>query len=190
MLPSRSGRWGGKRSIVPQERHCKKIVQRMLARRMAPDAQIIPLSLSKFNLAGHCQSDEKIAHPQSHPPAMGGDQRPAAYHPLPGAVHSQQLAKKPNILVISRRIRTFPKIQHSSNVLDQRGVIHSYADGKTEDTGPLTKKRMETVDEEFLAEALDFIDCQHKADKPLFCHLNSTRMHIWRHLKPESEGAA
>ena len=43
------------------------------------------------------------------------------------------------------------------------GVIHAYADGKTEDTGPLTKKRMETVDEESLAAALDFIDRQHKA---------------------------
>jgi arylsulfatase A-like enzyme len=67
-------------------------------------------------------------------------------------------------------------------------LIHSYADGKTEDTGPLTKKRMETVDEEFLAAALDFIDRQHKADKPFFCYFNSTRMHIWTHLRPESEG--
>src|SRR5262249_4146952 len=69
-----------------------------------------------------------------------------------------------------------------------RGVIHSYADGKIEDTGPLTKKRMETVDEEFLAAALDFIDRQHKADKPFFCYFNSTRMHIFTHLKPESDG--
>ena len=47
------------------------------------------------------------------------------------------------------------------------------ADGKIEDTGPLTKKRMETVDEEFLAAALDFIDRQHKAGKPFFVWFNS-----------------
>jgi arylsulfatase len=57
-----------------------------------------------------------------------------------------------------------------------------------EDTGPLTKKRMETVDEEFLAAALDFIDRQHKAGKPFFCWWNSTRMHIFTHLKKASEG--
>ncbi|UXN65654.1 arylsulfatase [Phyllobacterium sp. A18/5-2] len=59
---------------------------------------------------------------------------------------------------------------------------------KIEDTGPLTKKRMETVDEEFLAAAKDFIDRQHKAGKPFFCWFNSTRMHIHTHLKPESTG--
>ena len=57
-----------------------------------------------------------------------------------------------------------------------------------EDTGPLTKKRMETVDEEFLGGALDFIDRQHQADKPFFCWFNSTRMHIYTLLKPESKG--
>lgn len=69
-----------------------------------------------------------------------------------------------------------------------RGVIHSYADGRVEDTGPLTKKRMETVDEEFLAAAIDFMDREHKAGKPFFCYFNSTRMHIFTHLKPESDG--
>ncbi|MDX8510166.1 arylsulfatase [Mesorhizobium captivum] len=59
---------------------------------------------------------------------------------------------------------------------------------KIEDTGPLTKKRMETVDEEFLGAALDFIDRQHTANKPFFCWFNSTRMHVFTHLKPESEG--
>src|SRR6185436_18307233 len=66
------------------------------------------------------------------------------------------------------------------------------ADGKggqtIDDTGPLTRKRMETVDEEFLAGALDFMDRQHKADKPFFCYFNSTRMHIFTHLKKESDG--
>jgi arylsulfatase len=69
-----------------------------------------------------------------------------------------------------------------------RGVIHSYADGRMEDTGPLTKKRMETVDEEFLAASLDFIDSAHKAQKPFFVWFNASRMHVWTHLKPESEG--
>ena len=57
-----------------------------------------------------------------------------------------------------------------------------------EDTGPLTKKRMETVDEEVLNASLDFIDRQHKAGKPFFCWFNSTRMHIYTFLKPESQG--
>jgi arylsulfatase A-like enzyme len=57
-----------------------------------------------------------------------------------------------------------------------------------EDTGPLSTKRMETVDEEFLAASLDFIDRQAKADKPFFCWFNSTRMHIYTHLKPTSRG--
>ena len=61
-------------------------------------------------------------------------------------------------------------------------------DGKIEDTGPLTKKRMETVDEEFLAAALDFIDRQQKANKPFFVWFNSTRMHVFTHLKAESQG--
>ncbi|WP_349437678.1 arylsulfatase [Pararhizobium sp. A13] len=59
---------------------------------------------------------------------------------------------------------------------------------KIEDTGPLTTKRMETVDEEFLGAAMDFIDRKHKEDKPFFCWFNSTRMHIYTHLKPESKG--
>lgn len=57
-----------------------------------------------------------------------------------------------------------------------------------EDTGPLTRKRMETVDEEFLGAALDFIDRQHRANRPFFCWFNATRMHIYTHLKPESKG--
>jgi arylsulfatase len=69
-----------------------------------------------------------------------------------------------------------------------RGVIHSYADGAIEDTGPLTKKRMETVDEETTAAALDFMDRAVAGDKPFFVWWNSTRMHIWTHLKPSSEG--
>ncbi len=69
-----------------------------------------------------------------------------------------------------------------------RGVIHSYADGRIEDTGPLTKKRMETCDEEFLEAALDFIDRQHEAGKPFFVWFNTTHMHFRTHVKPESRG--
>jgi len=73
-----------------------------------------------------------------------------------------------------------------------RGVLHSWAnpDGtqKIQDTGPLTRKRMETVDEEFLATSLEFIERAHDAGKPFFCWWNSTRMHINTHLKKESQG--
>ncbi len=57
-----------------------------------------------------------------------------------------------------------------------------------ENTGPLTSKRMETIDEEFLAAAKDFINRQHQAGKPWLCYFNSTRMHIFTHLKKESQG--
>jgi arylsulfatase A-like enzyme len=69
-----------------------------------------------------------------------------------------------------------------------RGVIHSFADGKIEDTGPLTKKRMETVDEEVTAAAMKFMEKAVSDDKPFFVWWNSTRMHVWTHLKPESKG--
>ncbi len=57
----------------------------------------------------------------------------------------------------------YPKNPEFRKRFGPRGVIHSYADGKIEDTGPLTKKRMETVDDETVAAALDFIERQHKA---------------------------
>jgi len=82
----------------------------------------------------------------------------------------------------------YPKDPEFRKKFGPRGVISSTADGKIEDTGPLTKKRMETVDEEVTARALDFIDRAHEADKPFFVWWNSTRMHIWTHLKPASEG--
>jgi arylsulfatase len=73
-----------------------------------------------------------------------------------------------------------------------RGVIHTWAnpDGsqRIESTGPLTKKRMETIDEEVTAHALRFMTDAKKADKPFFLWWNSTRMHIWTHLKAESAG--
>jgi arylsulfatase A-like enzyme len=82
----------------------------------------------------------------------------------------------------------YPKSPEFKKRFGPRGVLKATADGKIEDTGPLTRKRMETVDEEFLAATLDFIDRQHKASKPFFCWFNSTRMHIFTHLKKESEG--
>jgi arylsulfatase A-like enzyme len=73
-----------------------------------------------------------------------------------------------------------------------RGVIKSKADGKggqtIEDTGPLTKKRMETIDEETLAAAKDFIQRQVKTGKPFFCWWNATRMHFRTHVKAENRG--
>jgi arylsulfatase len=57
-----------------------------------------------------------------------------------------------------------------------------------ENTGPLPKERMETVDEEFVAAALDFIDRKHKEGTPWFCYFNPTRMHVFTHLKPASKG--
>ena len=73
-----------------------------------------------------------------------------------------------------------------------RGVIHSWAtpDGKQKIqlTGALTKKRMETIDEEVTREALRFMEESKKEGKPFFLWWNSTRMHIFTHLKPESQG--
>ncbi len=82
----------------------------------------------------------------------------------------------------------YPKDPAFKKQFGPRGVLRSTADGKVEDTGPLTKKRMETVDEEFLAAAKDFITRQVKAGKPFFTWFNSTRMHVWTHLKPSSAG--
>ncbi|WP_223427126.1 arylsulfatase [Tateyamaria pelophila] len=66
-----------------------------------------------------------------------------------------------------------------------RGVVRSTADGEIEDTGPLTKKRMETVDEETLAAAIDFIKRQEEAGVPWFVWWNGTRMHFRTHVKED-----
>ena len=70
-----------------------------------------------------------------------------------------------------------------------RGVIHSFADGETEDTGPLTKKRMETVDEETSAAAIDFMKRQVEQGVPFFVWMNTTRMHFRTHVKEENRSA-
>jgi arylsulfatase len=59
-----------------------------------------------------------------------------------------------------------------------------------EDTGPLTKKRMETCDDDFVASACDFMKRQVAAGKPFFCWVNTTHMHLFTHTKPESLGQA
>ncbi len=82
----------------------------------------------------------------------------------------------------------YPKNPEFKKRFGPRGVIHSYADGRIEDTGPLTKKRMETVDDEVTAAALDFMDRAHKAGKPFFVWWNSTKMHIFTHLKEADQG--
>jgi arylsulfatase len=69
-----------------------------------------------------------------------------------------------------------------------RGVIHSFSDGRIEDTGPLTKKRMETIDEEVNAKAFDFMERAKRADKPFFLWWNSTKMHVFTHLKASVAG--
>jgi len=82
----------------------------------------------------------------------------------------------------------YPKNPEFRKRFGPRGVIKSSADGKIEDTGPLTKKRMETVDDETLAGALDFIDRADKAEKPFFVWWNGTRMHFRTHVKAELRG--
>jgi arylsulfatase len=82
----------------------------------------------------------------------------------------------------------YPKDPNFRKRFGPRGVIKSSADGKIEDTGPLTKKRMETVDDETVAATLDFIERSHKSGKPFFCWWNGTRMHFRTHVKPELRG--
>ncbi|MBY6188836.1 arylsulfatase [Microbulbifer agarilyticus] len=86
--------------------------------------------------------------------------------------------------------RDYPKNPEFRKRFGPRGVIKATADGKIEDTGPLTKKRMETVDEETLAAAMDFIKQQAQAGKPFFVWWNATRMHFRTHVKDEHKNLA
>ena len=82
----------------------------------------------------------------------------------------------------------YPKSPEFKKRFGPRGVIHSFSDGRISDTGPLTKKRMETIDEEVNAKAFDFMDRAKKANKPFFLWWNSTKMHIFTHLKQGVSG--
>jgi arylsulfatase len=86
----------------------------------------------------------------------------------------------------------YPKDPEFKKKYGPRGVIHSWANGggkqKIEDTGPLNTKRMPTIDEEFLLETQKFIDNAAKAKEPFFVWFNTTRMHVFTHLKKESIG--
>ncbi len=82
----------------------------------------------------------------------------------------------------------YPKDPAFKKKYGPRGVIHSYAGGKIEDTGPLNIKRMPTVDEEFLDAAQKFIKKSVKNETPFFVWFNTTRMHVFTHLKKESLG--
>ena len=86
----------------------------------------------------------------------------------------------------------YPKDPAFKEEFGPRGVIHSWANGdgtqRIEDTGPLTKKRMETVDDETSQRALEFIREQTAAGTPWFVWWNGTRMHFRTHVKPELRG--
>jgi arylsulfatase len=88
----------------------------------------------------------------------------------------------------------YPKSPEFRKKFGPRGVIHSWAQPggtqKIEDTGPLTRKRMETVDDETSAAAIQFIEAQHAAGKPFFVWWNGTRMHFRTHVKPELRGVS
>ncbi len=71
---------------------------------------------------------------------------------------------------------------------DPRGVVSCTADDPTKDEGPLTVKRMETFDDEIVARSLDYLDRRAKDGKPFFLWHNTTRNHVFLHLKSESQG--
>src|SRR5215469_12592545 len=86
----------------------------------------------------------------------------------------------------------YPKDPEFKKKYGPRGVLHCWANGdgkqKIEDTGPLNVKRMPTVDEEFLLETQKFIENSVKDKTPFFVWFNTTRMHVFTHLKKESLG--
>jgi arylsulfatase len=100
--------------------------------------------------------------------------------------------------------RDYPKDPAFRAKFGPRGVLHSFATDvddptvdprfgrvgkqRIEDTGPLTKKRMETIDDDIAARGADFIGQQVKAGKPVFAWINFTHMHFRTHAKPESLG--
>ncbi|GAA1131018.1 arylsulfatase [Arthrobacter flavus] len=87
---------------------------------------------------------------------------------------------------------TSEDMPHFRERFGPRGVIHSWAkeDGtqRVEDTGPLTKKRMETIDDEVFVEARRFISDASASENPFFVWFNTTHMHFRTHAKPGSKG--
>lgn len=82
----------------------------------------------------------------------------------------------------------YPKDPEFRKKFGPRGVIKSSANGDIVDTGPLTKKRMETIDDETVSAAITFMEKSVKANKPFFIWWNATRMHFRTHVKPENQG--
>lgn len=82
----------------------------------------------------------------------------------------------------------YPKDPRFRERFGPRGVIHSFADGRIEDTGPLTRQRMETIDEDVTARTVDFMERARDQGQPFFIWWNSTHMHFRTHVKPESRG--
>ena len=82
----------------------------------------------------------------------------------------------------------WPAGDDGGRVARPRGVIRATADGNVQDTGPLTKKRMETVDDEFKAAAFDFMERQTAAGKPWFTWMNTTGMHFFTHIGEDWKG--
>ncbi len=82
----------------------------------------------------------------------------------------------------------YPKDPEFKKQFGPRGVIHSYADGRIEDTGAMTRKRMETADDEFVSVALDFMEKSVKQDKPFFAWVNASRMHVHTRLQEKWDG--
>ncbi len=82
----------------------------------------------------------------------------------------------------------YPKDPAFRKRFGPRGVIHSFADGRIEDTGPLDRKRMETIDEDITQHALGFIDRAHSEGKPFFLWWNTTHMHFRTHRSKSAEG--
>jgi arylsulfatase A-like enzyme len=86
----------------------------------------------------------------------------------------------------------YPKDPAFRKKFGPRGVLHCVSDGKggqkITDTGPLTMKRMETIDEEITTRAMDWMETQAKADKPFFLWYNSTAMHFRTHLAEKNRG--
>ncbi len=84
----------------------------------------------------------------------------------------------------------YPKDPAFRERFGPRGVIHSFADGRIEDTGPLTKKRMETIDDDVTDRTIEFIKKAHEDGKPFFIWWNSTHMHLWTRIPEDKLGTS